>query len=535
MPRTAIATLPVPCRYAIVDAMSCPRRFRFPLHLLVLVAALAMVAGACAKKNHKNKHVGKTPAPGSTGEPSIVRAKPTGKPVANKKKPPFTPLATDTGKNAINHTWSLRFGNKGRDNARNIAIDSKGNIYLVGLFTGKVDFGNKKPVDGGKLVNVFLAKYTADGELKWVKNIGNKGEENATAVGVDKDDNVVIAGWFSNQLRIGGTLLDAEHEADNIFIAKYNSAGKLQWAKDFGSNGNDVANAVAIDSAGNIIFTGAYQQFIDFGSGKLRSNGNDDVYLTKLDKDGNHVWSRSFGALHNDMGWSVVVDVQDNIYWGGDLTRNTKLGGKKLPNRGETDAAICKFDSDGNVLWVKTFGGFFKDMLIALAVDPAGGVIATGAFTNKMTVGETTLKAKGRMDIYVVKLDAKGEIAWAKAYGNRFQDTGLGVSTNKFGTIMVTGQFESKVNFGGGTLKSHGNKDIFLLKLAADGRHLWSTHFGAKGDDMGRSVIIDDDGLVTVSGTFRYKLDLGGPVLDATLDMDRKIPPGDAFLARFAP
>jgi len=536
------APLPALRRYAIVQAMIGSRLPRFALVFLslVFVSAFAVAGAACSKKDDKDKtdkdkKVKKTKNPASGG--GIVRAKPDGtnKKTAPVKKPPLKKLAVQTGKHALKHSWSLRFGDKRRDNARGIATDSRGNIYMVGLFSGKVDFGNKKPLDSGKQVNVFLTKYDSEGALKWVKSIGNKGEEDASAVAVDKDDNVIVVGLFSNQLRIGSKLLDAEHEADNIFVAKFDDEGKLQWATDFGADGNEVANGLAVDSAGNILVTGTFQQFIDFGAGKLRSVGNNDVFITKLTPKGKLVWARSMGALHDDVGRALAVDVQDNVYLGADLTRNTKLDGKKLDIKGQTDAAVIKFDSNGKVVWATTVGGAFQEILVGLAVDPAGGVIATGGFKDKMTVGGETFKSKGNSDIFIVKLDSKGKVAWTRAYGNRYKDVGASVSTNKFGTIMVTGWFESTVDFGNGKFKSAGNKDIFLLKLSADGKHLWSSQYGAKGDDTARAILIDDDGVVTVSGTFRFEVDFGGNPLDSARDLEKKLPAGDAFLTRFTP
>lgn len=528
--------LPVRNRYANVRSMTATPVLRL---VLICVASAALTQAGCGKKDKDKNSVKKaaTNATGATKDNKFIRAEPTNKtkPPTAKNKPPLKNLATDTNKSAVKHAWSLRFGNKKRDNGRGIATDSKGNIYLTGLFSGKVDFGNKKPIDSGKLLNVFLAKYDSEGTLKWVKSIGNKGEEDASAVTVDKDDNVIIAGLFSEQLRIEGKLLDAEREADNIFVAKWDSSGKLQWAKDFGADGNDVAHGLATDSAGNIILTGRYQQFIDFGKGKLRSNGNNEIFITKLTPAGELLWARSIGALHDDVGRAVAVDVQDNIYLGADITTNTMLDGKKLDIKGQTDAGVIKFDANGNVQWATTWGGAFQEILVSLAVDPAGGVIAVGAFKDKMVINGETHKSKGGSDMFVVKLDTNGKVQWARTWGDRYKDIAAGVSVNKFGTIAVTGWFERKVNFGGGVRKSEGNKDVFLLKLDRNGKYMWDNHFGAKGDDTGRGVIIDDSGVITLSGTFRFDVTFGGRTLESARELDRKLPAGDAFLARFTP
>jgi len=504
---------------------------------LVCLTSVALAQAGCGGKKDKDKTRAKKAASKTATAKSskFISADPKNNTRPAKKKPPLQNLATDTSKAAVKHVWSLRFGNKKRDNGRGIAIDSKGNIYMTGLFTGKVDFGNKKPVNSGKDLNVFLAKYNNEGTLQWVKSIGNKGEEDASAVTVDKDDNVIVAGLFSAQLRVAGKLLDAERKADNIFVAKWNSAGKPLWARDFGADGNDVAHGLATDSAGNIILTGRYQQFIDFGKGKLRSNGNNEIFITKLTPGGDLMWARSIGALHDDVGRAVAVDVQDNIYLGADITTRTMLDGKKLDIKGQTDAGVIKLDPNGKVLWATTWGGAFQEILVSLAVDPAGGVIAAGGFKDKMVINGETYKSKGNSDAFVVKLDTHGKIQWVRAWGDRYKDIAAGVSVNKFGTIAVTGWFEREVNFGGGKRKSAGNKDIFLLKLDRDGKYMWDTEFGAKGDDIGRSVILGDDGVITLSGTFRFDVSFGGPTLESAREIDRKLPAGDAFLARFAP
>jgi hypothetical protein len=180
---------------------------------------------------------------------------------------------------------------------------------------------------------------------------------------VDSADHVLITGSFSETVDFGGAPLTTNGEGD-IFVAKYDAGGNHLWSKHFGAGNHDSGNSVAVDSAGNVIATGNAWGTIDFGGGNQTGPADYNIFVVKLAADGSYLWSKLFGGAQYDSGQDVAVDGADNVVLIGFYDTNTiNLGGADLANTENTedDIFVAKLDMNGNHLWSKSFGSLNID------------------------------------------------------------------------------------------------------------------------------------------------------------------------------
>jgi len=143
------------------------------------------------------------------------------------------------------------------------------------------------------------------------------------------------------------------------------------WSQGRGGTSTDNLLAVAVDGLGNTYITGNFTGSVDFGGGNLANAGAYDIFLAKYDINGNHLWSQSFGSTNNDYGTSVAVDASGNVYLAGRFEADIHFGGATLINAGLADIFVAKLDANGNHIWSKGFGSNKVDYCNAIAVDSA--------------------------------------------------------------------------------------------------------------------------------------------------------------------
>jgi len=445
------------------------------------------------------------------------------------------------------HLWSKRFGGSSSDYGSSVSVDSSGNVYITGYFhSSTIDFG------GGALTNaggncagylcddIFLAKFDSNGNHLWSKNFGGSISDFGVSIAIDKVDNVYITGNFlSYIIEFGGSPL-TNAGISNIFIAKFDSNGNHLWSKSFGESGVDIGNSVSIDNSGNVYITGIFSSStIDFGGSALTNAGKGDIFLTKFDSNGNHKWSKNFGGSTDDIGHSISIDNSDNVYLTGYFNSSTlDFGGRLLTSAGKYDIFLAKFDSNGNYIWGKSFGGGDWDYGLSTSVDRSGNVYITGYFhSSSIDFGGGALTNAGGScgsypcsDIFLAKFDSNGNHKWSKRFGGSSDDRGYSVFVDSSGNVYLTGYFDSStIDFGGGALNNAGSNDIFLAKFDSNGNHKWSKRFGGSSEDWGNSVSVDSSGNVYGIGSFASSnVDFGGCPLSSAGG-------SDIYLIKYAP
>ncbi|UCF04547.1 MAG: SBBP repeat-containing protein [bacterium] len=417
------------------------------------------------------------------------------------------------------HIWSQRFGSTDYDRGRSVCTDGSDNILTTGYFRGTVNFGGSPLTSAGDY-DIYLAKYDADGNHIWSKRFGDSYPDYAYCVNVDPSGNVLITGNFYGSIDFGGGTLTASYT--DIFLAKFDANGNHLWSKKFGGTNIDKGWCVDTDGSGNVFITGIFRNTIDFGGGPLTSAGNYDIFLAKFASNGNHTWSKRFGASGYDLGKGVNTDGSGNVYITGGFYYTVNFGGGPLTSAGNDDIFLAKYDASGNHLWSKRFGDSDYEEGSSVGTDISGNVYFSGRFAGTVNFGGGTLISTGGYDLYLAKFSSGGSHLWSDRYGSIYDDNGPNLCTSDDGLVLITCAFFGTIDFGGGplTTASPGSTDVYLAKFDTDGDHIWSQRFGGSGDDYGYGVDLDGSGDVAITGIFTYTVDFGGGPLTSAGQTD---------------
>lgn len=263
-----------------------------------------------------------------------------------------------------------------------IANDQSGGAVLVaGYFTGTVNFGGITKTSAGATNDIFVAKYgNAGGAATWVNTVGSTGSDQANSVAVDASGNVFVTGFFSGTVNFGGGNVTAPTSQAG-FLVKYTNAGTWVWQKVWG--GFSSGNAIAVDGTGNLGVTGYFSGSNDFGCGVIASQGSSDVMVLKYDTSGNCLWSKDYGGASSiDIGLAVRwLSTGDMIAGGYFLSSSANFGTGVMTNQGGRDAWLARYNgSDGTGVWERQIGSPGTEQVNGIAIDPGNNVIITGGY-----------------------------------------------------------------------------------------------------------------------------------------------------------
>ncbi|WP_428662009.1 SBBP repeat-containing protein [Runella sp.] len=173
-------------------------------------------------------------------------------------------------------------GGTGVDEARSIAVDGNGNVYVTGYFEGTATFGTVTKTSAGYR-DIFVAKYDKSGSVQWVQSAGGTGNDFGYGIAVDGNGNVYVTGAFSGTATFGSAIKTSAGETD-IFITKYNPSGMWQWTQFAGGTHFDYGNKIAVDSSNNVFITGFFYLTAKFGRNSKTSAGSREIFIGRLDK-----------------------------------------------------------------------------------------------------------------------------------------------------------------------------------------------------------------------------------------------------------
>ncbi len=410
--------------------------------------------------------------------------------------------------------WTEKAGGSGDDGGSNIIVDSLGNSYVTGSFTGTAVFGDIS-LDSNGDGDIFIAKLNSNGVWQWAKKAGGSGYDCGQSIIIDPNGNSYVTGYFSGMATFGSSTLTS-YGSNDIFVAKLNSSGVWQWAKKAGGSSNDYSKEISIDSNGNSYITGTFEGNATFGSLTINcSSGYSDIFVAKLNFNGDWQWvKQAGGSSWYDRGYSISVDSNGNLYVTGFFYYTATFGSSTLTSYGNNDIFVAKLNSNGDWLWVKQAGGIEEDWAEAIIVDSVGNSFITGIFEDTATFGSIALTSSGGYDVFIAKLNSNGDWQWAEKAGGSSNEIGYGISIDSNGNSYVTGIFSGTATFDSDTLTSSGaSNDIFISKLNSNGDWQWVKQAGGSSSDTGQGISVDSNGDVYVSGQFYLSATFGDDTL----------------------
>jgi len=247
--------------------------------------------------------------------------------------------------------WMITPGDIWNDYAGDIAVDANDNVYITGCFNGFIKFGDTLlESTQGSFADVFIAKLNSDGGWEWAKRAGGTLDDFGTGITVDTAGNTFLIGDFespsilfeknSNNIEI------INNGIRDVFIAKLNSDGRWQWAKGLGGISRDEGNGVAADTKGNTYVIGEFQGAAMFGDTNLTSNGNFDVFISKLDVNGIWQWTKQAGGVLKDVGTDIAVNAGEDICVTGDFEETMMFADTSITSYGDSDVFVAMLSAE---------------------------------------------------------------------------------------------------------------------------------------------------------------------------------------------
>ena len=423
--------------------------------------------------------------------------------------------------------WARNVSSTRADQANSVAYDNAGNVYLTGSFSGTgVSFGNTVPTQSSAgNEDIYLVKYNASGVAQWVTTAGGSSSLNSDrgqAVAVDNAGNVYVAGQFGGLAQFQTQSINSKGEED-AFIAKYNSAGVLQFVRTFGGVQRDQLFGVTVDAQGNIYATGQFQSSITMGTKTFTSAGDFDAIVCKWDANGNFIWANTLGSAGTDQGWDVEV-TGGSLYLSGFFNNTANWlsanANGSLTSQGNTDAFVARLDAqNGAVTWARREGGVNADYAHGLDVDGNANVYVVGRFAGSVNFAGVQARSSNNQsdDGFVAKYDANGNFSWVQTAGGSLSDYAYSVVVGSNNNVYVVGQYQGAFNYLNGSnsafnLSSKGSYDVYLARYDVNGVALSVQGFGSLAQDVAKSI--DElNNQVVFAGLYNNTLDFGGPSL----------------------
>jgi len=388
-----------------------------------------------------------------------------------------------------NFIWAKQMGGGSFDYGTSICVDDLGNVYTIGYFRFTADFDpgvavfNLTTTLNG--IDIFISKLDNSGNFIWAKDVGGEGTNYGASIKLDQSGNIIIVGSFDQT-----TDFDPSSETFNLtsfgftdlFVLKLDTSGDFIWAKQIGGIDTQIiCEGMNIDASGNIYMTGNFIDVVDFDPGinefiltsTLFSN---DIYISKLDQDGNFVWAKQIGGNTDDLGLSIATDNLGDVYLTGYFSGAVDFdpGNEvfSLTSNGNSETAfITKLDDEGNFLWAKLVNAYLGT---SLCVDPDNNIYTVGRLYGTADLdpgaGISNLTSAGGADVFILKLNPDGNFIDVKRMGGTEDDLVASIVTNSTGSFYITGRFKTTADFNPGSetfnLTSAGNFDAFIVKLS---------------------------------------------------------------------
>jgi len=387
---------------------------------------------------------------------------------------------------------------------------------------------------------------------------GHASYEHGTGIAIDSAGDLYLTGYFE------GTATDLDPSAGverydsngwcDVFVIKLDGDRQHLWTRTFGGSSTDYGRAIAIDGFDNLYIVGTFRETVDFdptgGTDPHSCTGREDSFITKLDSDGEYLWTRTIGGSGGS-GWvqtnSVATDTSGNVYITGYFTTTVDLdptdgADTRSSAGGGKDIFITKLLADGSYGWTVTYGGTtgnssVYEQGVDIAVSSDGDVFVTGTFSNTIdfdpTAGVDEHSPIGYFDPFITRLNSDGTYGWTRTFElpmHYFHYAGPSVALDGQGDVLLGGQFQGTVDFdpteGTDVRSATSGYDTFVTKLQGDGSYAWT--WTAEAAAAYSVAIGPGDSVVTTGdGILAARLDPeGNEIASALFDAEYSPPEG---------
>jgi len=287
----------------------------------------------------------------------------------------------------------------------------------------------------------------------------------AEMIGGEKNDSATsVTVTPSGDILVAGYTYSFGSGNEDGWIIKLNSEGDVLWVKTYGGDDSDWISGVTVTPSGDIIAVGCTESFgaHNWHWGPFGSGGNMNLWILKLDSNGKIIWQKSYGTIKGEQAKGVTLTPYGNIVVIGDYGMEYNKSTHKWNYGG---AWVLKLNQNGNIIWQREYKGNKTDEVRAVSVTSKDDIIL---------VGTTDSFGAGRYDMWVLKIDNMGYIIWQKTYGGAGDDWANTLISMPNGSMIIAG---------GTTSFGRGNSDAWILKLNSKGKVVWQYTYGGAGNE----------------------------------------------------
>lgn len=450
-------------------------------------------------------------------------------PGCNSKDGMFGPSGTGSGVGAsgmggggpmpgapFSALWARRYAAAGEQRVRGVGVDKSGRIDVTGQLQDSVTIGADTLMSKGS-EDVLLFQLGSDGTATWSRSYGDAALQEVAAISVSpSDETIVIAGRFSGQLPEFGMGTGSS----NIFEAQIDASGA--YANRRQQNASDHIYGLGRDAQDHVLVAGDYLTTYDGGNNStLTAVGGHDGFVAWQNPDLGRIQARNVGSTGEDAMLAASADSASNVYATGFVSAVPDVM-SGLSYAGGKDLVLASWSANGDLRFAKLFGDAGDQVGRDVAVDANGHVIVVGDFSGTIDFGGTPLTSAGGLDVFVAAFDQNGAPLWSKRFGDASDQTARAVAIDSTGSILVTGDFEGVIDFGGGKLTSAGKTDVFLARFDDKGQYVQASGWGDKESQSGRDVTVDSGDHPILVADVQGEIDFGAgalPSVDTSYDI----------------
>jgi len=382
--------------------------------------------------------------------------------------------------------WQKTIGGSLDDTGNAFELTSDGG-YILGGFSSSNISGEKTENSNGQ-IDLWLVKIDASGNIMWQNTIGGSGDDFLISIKQTSDGGYIVGA--SSDSNISGDKTENSRGGLDYWILKLDSSGNIVWQKTYGGAQPEFETYVVETTDGGY-FVGGYSDSDVSGDKTDPTNGQRDYWALKLNSTGAIVWQNSIGGSLVDRP-QMAFQAADGGYVMGGYSFSGISGDKTQANQGVTDNWIVKLDSNGNVLWDKSYGGSDSDVLRNLIQTADGGYLA-GGYSKSNISGDKTENSRGDYDYWILKLDGSGNLVWQKTIGGSGTDYLRDLKQLADGSYIVVGYSTSNIS-GDKTQNSNGGYDYWLVKLDTSGNIISQNSIGGSADESAPYILQMTDG-----------------------------------------
>ncbi len=353
-------------------------------------------------------------------------------------------------------------------------------------------------------IDSFVAKFGLDDALVWFRPIGGLGNEVIEDLRPRPSGGFLVAGYFSNELRVGAEM-HMSRGSNDIFLLALSDAGQVEWLRRYGGETNENPKHLAVDAMGRGYVTFVLRTTFTEAGATVTSQGAEDIGLLGFQPGGAIRWVRSIGSPERDDAHDIHVTPAGEVLVGISHRDEVVIETQSFAIEGGLDGALVAYDLEGELQWIQRLFGPGNDRIMAMATDPNDGrTVVTGEFTQSSTLGGVALTGMDGGDIVVFELGADGEPSHIQTAGSpgteRFYDLVIAEDGTRYFAGITT---ESLCG-----LPYEGRRTLFVAEAAPRGGFRWFHGGNGTGRVLASGVAVVD-GKVRVSGYFDGAVDFG--------------------------